>query len=254
MVHFVVTGFSTFLGVSDNPTERLVEMLEQRGAESPDLILSTAVLEVAAQPAKEWLAQVYASPELAAAAAEGPVVLLHLGVDVSGCGFKLERQAVNEATFCCPDQRGWRPQGQLIDDRPGCTLSTHLQTDLDVGQLAAQLAGRQRHNAAVSLDAGRFVCNYTYYLSLLHSEAARQRCGAPLHSLFVHVPPATVISLEQQFAFLLDVLEAVAAALAPAVQAAAGGTEAAAQVAPRAAVARADALAEGVAVAAGAPA
>lgn len=39
-------------------------------------IFGTAVLEVAAQPAREWLAQLYASPELAAAAAEGPVVLV----------------------------------------------------------------------------------------------------------------------------------------------------------------------------------
>lgn len=39
-------------------------------------ILSTAVLEVAAQPAKQWLAGLYASQELAAAAAESPVVLV----------------------------------------------------------------------------------------------------------------------------------------------------------------------------------
>lgn len=31
MVRFVVTGFSTFVGVPDNPTERLIEMLEQLG-------------------------------------------------------------------------------------------------------------------------------------------------------------------------------------------------------------------------------
>ncbi|KAL4451204.1 hypothetical protein ABPG77_009276 [Micractinium sp. CCAP 211/92] len=223
MVRFVVTGFSNFVGVPDNPTERLVEMLEQRGpgssvAGSPAYsIFGTAVLEVAAQPAREWLAQLYASPELAAAAAECPVVLLHLGVDARALGFKLEQQAVNDATFRVPDQRGWQPTGQLIDDRPGCTLNTHLKTDLDVGQLAAQLAGQQGHNVAVSRDAGRFVCNFTYYLSLLHSQTARQLRGAPLHALFVHVPPTTVAPLDQQFAFLLDVLAAVAAALTPAI-------------------------------------
>ncbi len=61
---------------------------------------------------------------------------LHLGVDARALGFKLEQQAVNDATFRVPDQRGWQPTGQLIDDRPGCTLNTHLKTDLDVGQLA----------------------------------------------------------------------------------------------------------------------
>lgn len=61
---------------------------------------------------------------------------LHLGVDARARGFKLEQLAVNDATFRVPDQRGWQPTGQLIDDRPGCTLNTHLKTDLDVGQLA----------------------------------------------------------------------------------------------------------------------
>ncbi len=82
---------------------------------------------------------------------------------------------------------------------------------------AVQLAGQQGHNVAVSRDAGRFVCNFTYYLSLLHSQTARQLRGAPLHALFVHVPPTTVAPLDQQFAFLLDVLAAVAAALTPAI-------------------------------------
>lgn len=82
---------------------------------------------------------------------------------------------------------------------------------------AAQLAGQQGHNVAVSRDAGRFVCNFTYYLSLLHSQTARQLRRAPLHALFVHVPPTTVAPLDQQFAFLLDVLAAVAASLTPAI-------------------------------------
>lgn len=266
MVRFVVTGFSTFVGVPDNPTERLIEMLEQLGpgsALSDQSILSTAVLEVAAQSAKEWLAQVYASPELAAAAAKGPVVMLHLGVDVRAAGFKLEQQAANDATFRVPDQRGWQPSRQLIDDSPGCTLSTQLRTDLDLVQLAAQLAGQQRHNVAVSRDAGRFVCNYTYYLSLLHCCTARQRHGAPLHALFVHVPPAAVVPLQQQFEFLLAVLAAVAAALAPAVSSVEGEPGIASQAAVRAATehaddadrgAAADAGPESVAVAAGAPA
>lgn len=318
----------------------------------------------------------YASPELAAAAAKGPVVMvsstrggpfatgpsrpvqvhtllschvigtrmahrlrlstiqLHLGVDVRAAGFKLEQQAANDATFRVPDQRGWQPSRQLIDDSPGCTLSTQLRTDLDLVQLAgqacvrrggsrrgrrvaaadgprcqfsapcgschicagrmlarpacmaarlasrppmpkpavpvlpqrlcaAQLAGQQRHNVAVSRDAGRFVCNYTYYLSLLHCCTARQRHGAPLHALFVHVPPAAVVPLQQQFEFLLAVLAAVAAALAPAVSSVEGEPGIASQAAVRAATehaddadrgAAADAGPESVAVAAGAPA
>lgn len=49
---------------------------------------------------------------------------------------RAEQQAVNDCTFRVPDQRGWQPKGQLIDDHPGCSLSTHLHTDLDVSALA----------------------------------------------------------------------------------------------------------------------
>lgn len=43
---------------------------------------------------------------------------------------------MNECTFRVPDQRGRQPKGQLIDDHPGCSLSTHLRTGLDVSALA----------------------------------------------------------------------------------------------------------------------
>lgn len=63
---------------------------------------------------------------------------MHLGVDIKGHHFKLEQQAVNDATFRVPDQRGWQPIAQLIDDHPGCTLATCLHTDLDVAALAGE--------------------------------------------------------------------------------------------------------------------
>lgn len=40
--------------------------------------------------------------------------------------------------FRVPDQRGWQPKGQLIDDHPGCSLTTCLHTDLDVPALAGE--------------------------------------------------------------------------------------------------------------------
>jgi hypothetical protein len=61
---------------------------------------------------------------------------LHLGVDTRGDHFKLERQAANEATFRVPDEAGWQPSRQLVDDHPGLALDTRLLTDLDVDGLA----------------------------------------------------------------------------------------------------------------------
>lgn len=65
-------------------------------------------------------------------------------------------------------------------------------------------------------DAGRYLCNLTYYLSLCESEKARVRRGAPLHALFLHVPPADVVRLSRQLDFLLCLLEAIAQQLAAA--------------------------------------
>lgn len=35
---------------------------------------------------------------------------LHLGVNSGALKFAIEQQAVNEATFRCPDELGWQPQ------------------------------------------------------------------------------------------------------------------------------------------------
>lgn len=34
---------------------------------------------------------------------------LHLGVNSGALKFAIERQAINEATFRCPDELGWQP-------------------------------------------------------------------------------------------------------------------------------------------------
>lgn len=35
---------------------------------------------------------------------------LHFGVNSGATRFAIENQAVNEATFRCPDELGWKPQ------------------------------------------------------------------------------------------------------------------------------------------------
>jgi pyroglutamyl-peptidase len=40
-------------------------------------------------------------------------VQLHFGVNSGATRFAIERQAVNEATFRCPDELGWKPQVRL---------------------------------------------------------------------------------------------------------------------------------------------
>lgn len=39
---------------------------------------------------------------------------LHFGVNSGATKFAIEQQAVNEATFRCPDELGWQPQVHVV--------------------------------------------------------------------------------------------------------------------------------------------
>ena len=54
--------------------------------------------------------------------------------------------------------------------------------------------------------AGLFVCNYIYYNSMA---LARQKWQEGWHSLFVHVPPVSVIDAEDQLKFGLALVREI---------------------------------------------
>ncbi|CAN0056585.1 unnamed protein product [Scytosiphon promiscuus] len=119
-------------------------------------------------------------------------------------------------------------------------------TTVPVGEVLSRLEsmGWGPEHIEESRDAGRFVCNYVYYLSLGLSEKSAPRVGggrgsgrtgsaggdsergeqapegsvAPTgctrHSLFIHVPPFKVVPKEKQLALLVACLSAIAASLA----------------------------------------
>ncbi|WIA13414.1 hypothetical protein OEZ85_006994 [Tetradesmus obliquus] len=208
-VHFVVTGFGEFHGVKRNPTQVLVEWLDQkqraRGstitpqatathASSTDAeaasaaeeqqeayrILSCTVLEVSATAVCKFLEEQAALLQAACSAAgKQPVVLLHLGVDNQRICLNLELQAFNNATFRCPDEAGWQPSGLVIEQGQGLGLSSVRSTALPVQQLAQELHGAG-FDCHVSRDAGRFVCNYIYHksLQLTHTLSRSQQDAA----------------------------------------------------------------------------
>ncbi len=121
-----------------------------------------------------------------------PTFVVHLGVDEKCQQIKLENRAFNEAKFRIPDQSGWKPDGIPINGAEKC--SYFRETKLPIGNLAAAL---QKYNVLVSKDAGRYVCNYSYFVSL---EEASQREG--IFPLFVHVPLFSKVSKERQLEFL----------------------------------------------------
>ncbi|XP_039129181.1 pyrrolidone-carboxylate peptidase-like [Dioscorea cayenensis subsp. rotundata] len=199
-----VTGFKKFHGVSENPTETIVSNLRsymQKNGLPKDLVLgSCTVLEAAGLGALDSLYKMLESsvsdPD---AKNNGQIIWLHLGVNSGAMRFAIENQAVNEATFRCPDELGWKPQKVSIIESDGCILRAR-ETYFPVNEMAKALSG-MGYDVAPSDDAGRFVCNYVYYHSLRFAEQHG------IKSLFVHVPLFLTICEETQMQFVASLLE-----------------------------------------------
>lgn len=157
---FLVTGFGPFCGVQSNPTQSLVQWLKTQqtlhsesvgaatAAAKPTApgtypppqprysIKSLTVLEVSAAAVDAYMLEQsqHLLAEARAAEAAGsrprPVVMLHLGVDTQRPALSLELQAYNNATFSCPDQRGWQPKAHLIEAAAGLGCSSVRTTTL----------------------------------------------------------------------------------------------------------------------------
>jgi len=130
------------------------------------------------------------------------VVWLHLGVNSGALKFAIEKQAVNEATFRCPDELGWQPQQLPIVSEDGET-SLARKTSCCTEKILKFLE-KGGFDVMISDDAGRFVCNYVYYHSLRLAEQKGHK------SLFVHVPLFSRINQETQMRFVASLLEAIA--------------------------------------------
>ncbi|KAG2318726.1 hypothetical protein Bca52824_011939 [Brassica carinata] len=204
-----VTGFKKFLGVSENPTEKIANNLrsyvEKRGLPSGLSLGSCTVLETAGEGAKSQLYEVLESSVAVVSGDKnisGTVVWLHLGVNSGATKFAIEKQAVNEAHFRCPDQLGWQPQRIPIVVEDG-SITKAKETSCS-SESILKLLKNKGFDVVESDDAGRFVCNYVYYHSLRFAEQKGHK------SLFVHVPLFSKISEDTQMQFVVSLLEAIA--------------------------------------------
>ncbi|KAL6657060.1 hypothetical protein ACP70R_004840 [Stipagrostis hirtigluma subsp. patula] len=198
-----VTGFGKFSGVAENPTEKMVSDL--KSFMEKNVLGSCTVLETAGQGALGTLHKLLKSAiadRENRSSAQGQVIWIHFGVDSCATKFALENQAVNEATFPCPDELGWKPRRVPIVASDG-SISRRRKTTLPVDELIKSLR-KLGYDVMPSDDAGQFVCNYVYYHSLRFAEEHG------IKSLFVHVPPFTKIHEEVQMHFIASLLEILA--------------------------------------------
>lgn len=93
--------------------------------------------------------------------ANRPSIFLHLGVAAKTTQFALERFGYNLADFRIPDERGWVASNEVISADEDPALQTALPLDDLLATLDAELG-----SARISIDPGRYICNYVYFHSL----------------------------------------------------------------------------------------
>lgn len=163
--HLLVTGFGPFPRVPVNPSEIVARRLAahprlRRLLGGPPRLL---VLRTAYDAIEE---------SLVPALAEGPAAILMFGVATRAKRVRVEMRAINRASRLFPDASGRVPTTFDLDtDGPGQRWSP-------VSIKALTRLRFRGVSCALSQDAGRYLCNASYYRAL--------REGCPV--LFLHIP------------------------------------------------------------------
>lgn len=166
----LIAGFGAFPGHRDNPARRLVERLgrRKRAFALAGIDLHVATLPVEREALSPLLYRLFAR--------RSPDAVLLLGVAARRRKLTVEAFARNRVSLLKPDaakQYAWSER--IAHGAPGL-----LRSPFAVERLAA-LARRTGVPAAVSRDAGDYLCNEALFLSLLMD---RRAC-------FVHIPDWT---------------------------------------------------------------
>ncbi|KFO22034.1 Pyroglutamyl-peptidase 1-like protein [Fukomys damarensis] len=103
-----------------------------------------------------------------------PQLAVHVGVDISAKAIFLEQCGKNRG-YQDGDIRGFRPEGGVCLPGGPEVIASRVSMTTVCKRLA--IDGIE---VTSSRDAGRYVCDYTYYLSLHHGNG---------HAALVHVPP-----------------------------------------------------------------
>ncbi|XP_039090993.1 LOW QUALITY PROTEIN: pyroglutamyl-peptidase 1-like protein [Hyaena hyaena] len=103
-----------------------------------------------------------------------PQLVVHVGLDASAKAIVLEQCAKNRG-YWDADIRGFRPaRGECLPDGPEVIASG---VNMRAVRKRVAVEGVQ---VIYSRDAGRYICDYTYYLSLHHGNG---------RAALIHVPP-----------------------------------------------------------------
>ena len=164
----LICGFGPFPEAPDNPSALAVRRMQAEGWSPATAHAAYAILPT------EWVK----APQTALQAAReaDAAAILIVGVAVRANGFRVETLARNRASTTHPDAAGARwPQATIDMDGPD-----ERQVLAPVEAMRGAIAA-QGLPAALSKDAGDYLCNFTLYRVIAEAE------GRP--AAFLHVPP-----------------------------------------------------------------
>jgi len=193
-VEFNLTGFEAFQGVAENPTELIMkEFIKRKTERKVENISEVKIVGVAIDPSKKALEELYPIvEEKQKIFPDIKQVVIHFGVNSQAKEYNLELHGYNQADFRCPDNQGNIARNQKIDTK--LPREHYYRTLLPIELAFLRL--KDAFPVKLSMDPGRFLCNYIYYHSLKRSYENNIPC------LFVHIPHHTTIPLEDQLKFI----------------------------------------------------
>ena len=213
-----ITGFGSFGDIEANPTQQIVEYLQEEDFGIDGYDCSFNVLHVSTGGVDDYL------DEREACVKPGNINV-HIGVHGKATRFALEKFCYNNKDFRIPDSSGKQPEKEPID--ASMELDASLMTDFNVTDIKKKLSGRG-FDVEVSDDPGRYICNYIYFTSsqqqariLITSDtAAASDVGSADQdfsidasadeknkTVFIHVPPFDMIPKQTQIEFVKAALD-----------------------------------------------
>ena len=171
MTTVLITGFGRFPGAPYNPSEPLARAVARRRRPAfADVKRVVHIFETSYAAVDRDLLKLLA--------AHKPDIVVLFGLAGRTPQVRIETRARNTKSILFPDVTGYRPEERAI--------VAGAPPARGRAPFAALLAAARssRVPTRLSRDAGRYLCNYSYWRAL---EAA-SRTGTPL-AQFVHIPP-----------------------------------------------------------------
>ncbi len=186
----LVTGFVPFAHHERNISQQVVEHISTEG--EFDYKINTSILTVDEKGSREISDRIHSGEEIGS--------VLHLGFSENADEILLEKFARNRFQMKIADNAGRMESSGEIS--PGQSI---LQTNAPINIIDEHLEGISgiRWNE----DAGGFVCNETYFRSLLSASIRK----SPI-VLFIHLPSANKIPFDQQTETICKVCNALESA------------------------------------------